>query len=341
MGTAYLRYKKTALQLSKAAAISPQCITKLHPDAEYHVAVLRGAPQLLCAERHLRQKYCTNRDIKYWSTYFLLKSITGSGVIQDWRQQRCFILSYVQMAESTFYRQLATLQELKLLTVDDNYNIHLASYKDAAAIMGLYYEGLIHIPYNPLKHAAKQIFQYFLRAEDIRHNQHRQLDALIYYLYNNPPLRYTITLALVKMGAVEARLLKDKHYLQERLLALQKAVFRHGSDILETVFSLRADVNRGVRCIQRQHDYKSKSSVSYMKRKLFNLKLCSVKKESVESKCKVRIYVPDEASPGKQRDGYKWLRKKLATLWVLTDQINVSYELSTVGKRFAVKKKAA
>ena len=328
--------------MAKVRTIRPQCITELHPDEVYKVPVLKGAPQLLVSERHLRNVYHTNRDIKYWSVYFLLKAMTTSGDIQDWRGQRKLILDFLQIgAESTFYRYLNKLQEMRLLTVDDCYNIRLVSYKDAADIMGLYYEGLIHIPYNPYKNAGKQIFQYFLRAEEIRQNQCKQLDALVYHLDNNPPLRNILLMLLVKAGADQQRMLKEKKYFQERLLELQKASFRHGSDILRELFEHRADINRGVRGIQGHHDYKHQTSVSYLKRRLFDLKLVSVKKISIESKCRARIYVPDSQAPGGKRDGYKWLQRKLATAWVLTDQISVNYELLPERTKPVLVKKAA
>lgn len=318
-----------------------QCITELHPDAVYNVPVLAGAPKWLVSERYLRNKYHTNRDIKYWSTYFLLKALTTSGDIQNWRSQRQLILSFLQMSEAIFYSHLRVLKERKLLTVDDAYNIQLVSYQTAADIMGLYYDGLIHIPYNPIKNEGKQIFQHFLRVEEIRHNQHRQLDALVFHLDKNLPLRNIVLQALVNVGADLQRLLKDKHYLQERLLKLQQEAFRHGSNILTEIFAVRADVNRGVRCIKEYHNYISKTSVSYLKRRLFNLKLITVQKICIQSKCKARFYIHDPANQERRKDGYKWIERKKDTAWFLTDQININYEPLPASTRFALQKKAA
>lgn len=326
--------------MSKVATIQ-QCIREIHPEAVYSIPVLKGAPQFLVSERQLRNKYCTNREIKYWSTFFLLKALTTSGDIQDWRNQRSLVLMFLQMSESVFYRHLQALQDKGLLTVDDDCNIHLESNKKAAEIMGLFYDGLIYIPYNPIKNAGKQIFQYFLRVEEIRQNQQRQLDALIFHLDNNPPVRNIVLQALFKMGADEQRLLKDKNYLQERLLKLQETAFRHGSEILDVIFTFRADVNRGVRGIQGHHDYISKTSVSYLKQRLNRLKLANVKKVRVESKSRCRFYVPDQQAPGGRRDGYKWIGRIKDTVWFLTDQITPVYELLTTKERLNVRKKTA
>lgn len=326
--------------MSRGATIQ-QCIRELRTDETYNVPVLKGAPQALCSERHLRTKYHTNREIKYWSTYFLLKALTTSGDIQDWRGQRSLILTFLQLSESVFYRHLNVLQEKGLLTVDEDFNIRLTNYKEAAAIIGLFFDGLIHVPYNPFKNAGKQIFQYFLRVEEIRHNQCKQLDALVYHLDKNPPLRNLLLLHLVHMGADQQRLHKDRKYLQERLLELQKVAFRHGSDILRELFEYRADINRGIRGIQGHHDYISKTSVSYLKRRLHELKLVQVQKVCVESKVRSRVYVPDPTATGGQREGYKWIPRIKDTAWFLTDQINPVYELLTAAQRYGVQKKTA
>lgn len=325
--------------MSKVVHIS-QCIKEIDPGKIYNVPVLLGAVEILVAERYLRNKYQTNRDIKYWSTYFLLKALTTSGKIENWRAQRPLLFAWLQMNENTFYSHLRALKEKGLLTVDKQFNITLVSYKDAAGILDIIYGGTATVPYNPIKNAGNQIFQYIIRAEEIVAAKDRQLNALMYYLDQNPPLRNDLITLMRHHGANEERLLNDVLYFQERLLKLQMQLFRHGSEILEYVFSRRADINRGVRAIQKAHCYVSHRSVSYLKRRMKELKLIEVQKICVESKKRCRIYVP---APGekKSRDGYKWIAGSGKTAWFLTDQIIVNYEKDEKNPERVRKKEAA
>ena len=56
------------------------------------VQILRGEPAALVSLRHLRTTYETNRDIKYWATWFLLKALTTTSYIQHWTSQNHYYL---------------------------------------------------------------------------------------------------------------------------------------------------------------------------------------------------------------------------------------------------------
>jgi DNA-binding transcriptional ArsR family regulator len=327
--------------VGRVVTIRPQCITALTPAANYNVHILDGACEFLVAERQLRNTYETNREVKYWATYFLLKAITTSGDIQNWRSQRQLILPFLQMNEPTLYSHLKALKQRGLLTIDRQFNIHLASFRRAAEILEIPYAGTVAIPYNPFRHEGKQVFQYFLRAEEFRYQQDRQLSALTYHLDKNPLLRNDLLLLLTRRGANQQRLLKDAKYLQERLLDMQMQSFKHGSEILEYVFTLRADINRSIDRIKKNHAYRSARSVSYLKQRMIALKVIKVEKVCVESKVRSRIYVPDPKARKGLRDGYKWIDPKKETAWFLTDQIKITYE--PIHKRFRqdLEKKAA
>jgi hypothetical protein len=288
-----------------------------------YVPVLIGAVEELVSQRELRNKYETNRSIKTWSAWFLLKSLTTSGKIQRWRKQTTYLLKWLQMSERSFYRRLDEMIDLKIVTLEDD-DIILVSYRDAAKILDIPYSGLLNIPYNPENHGGKQIFQYFLRVEEFRYQQERQLSALLYHLDKNPLLKNDLHLLLVKYGADGQQLQRDACYFQERLLKLQMLLFKEGSDILQYILTHRADINRSVSRIQKNHAYKAKQSVSYLKACMIKLKLILVEKKCVHSKDRSRIYIPEGP---KKRDGYKWINKTKETAWFLTDQIRFMYEL--------------
>ncbi|RTL56261.1 MAG: hypothetical protein EKK37_17460 [Sphingobacteriales bacterium] len=303
------------------------------------VAILTGAPQELVTHRELRYEYHTNRSIKAWSVYFLLKSLTTSGKIQNWNRQIPRLTYWCQCNEKTLRSRLNELIRLKLIELTGiRGDIVLTSFKKAADILGIQYTGTYNINYNPTTHNGNQIFQYLLRGEEIRHNQQTQLEALRYKLDKNPSLKNNLHLMLKQQGADDRKLSNDIAYFQAQLLILQKRLFKEGSELLSYVMELRADINRSCCGIKQQHNYLSAQSVSYMKKRLRNLKLCNIQSVIIESATRSRLYVPDGLD--KKRDGYKWLGKKKATAWRLCDQVTFLYESNLQPKQRETRKAA-
>lgn len=319
-------------------------IVKHIDDYPAFVPILNGAPQALVAHRELRGQYVTkggegyqtNRSIKTWSTYFLLKALTTSSLICDWTKQKKYILEWCQCNENTFRRHLSELKSLNLCQVFKNRSIQLVSYEKAAEILDIPFSGTTKIKYSPYDTQGKQVFRFFITAEEFRSEQTKQLEALTYWLNKNLSLKNELHLMLLKFGADDKQLRKPEYY-QQRLLALQMQLFKEGSDILSYVFSRRADINRSVNLIKEHHTYKSKQSVSYLQRRMAKHKVINVQKICVESKVRSRLYIPDGLD--KRRDGYKWLDKKGVTAWFLTCQISFNYELQH-SPRLAAKRAA-
>ena len=302
------------------------------------VAVLHGAPQELCSHRELRHKYQTNRSIKTWATFFMLKSLTPSGYLKNWQAQKQDLLAFCKMNDGTFRARLAEMQKLNLLTIEGKNNLALTSYKKAASILGIEYQGTYKIFYDTTLKGT-QVFQYILRAEEVRSNQNLQLEALRYNADKNPLLLATLTPLLARQGCNMQKLQTCKHYFQEQLLLLQQQAFREGSAIVSIIHQLRADINRSVQKIKEHHQYKSAQSVSYMKRRMHELAIMTITKKFIVSKERTRLYVPD-GTPHK-RDGYKWLPHQQATAWVLTDQLQHLYKTEQHAKKTASQSKAA
>lgn len=327
--------------MAKVLPISSPPITKVH-NTNYQVKVFLYSPSDLSSCRELRNKYQTNREIKLWSIYFLLKRIApGSSQIQKWRSQREVILPFLQIGEKQFYWYLSQLSKKGLATVDKKHNINLVSYNKAAEIQGYLAAHTYNIPYNPLKKDVKQEFQYLLRAEELRENQDTQLNALTYNLDKNPILKNDLHLLLIQHGADGHQLCNNEWYMQQRLLLLQMQLFKEGSNILQHVFTHRADINRSVTGTKKAHNYKSIQSVTYLKRKLEKQGIIHIEKKKAVSKTRSRIYVPDATAKKGKRDGYKYNRMLNYTVWFLTDQIQFMYEIYAPHKMLVQQKKAA
>lgn len=301
-----------------------------------YASIIVGAPEALVSRRELINTYQVNREIKYWATWFLLKMIAGgSGLVQNWLQQKEHILPYLQMNENTLRHQLKQLEKMGLLIIEKHYRgFRLVSYAEAARILGIQYEGTYAVQYNHhVKYlkpngrrvAAKQSFQYLLRAEEFQRAKERQLNAIMRKWDENPQFFNNLCYLLVRYGADMRKLADDPHYFQERLLQLQIALFKEGSDILQTTYDIvRADINRGVHKIRDHHGYKASQSASYLKKKMWRLGLVEVRKLVVKSPSRCRMYFPDPET-GEEREGYKWLRKEKITALFLTDQVTPLY----------------
>jgi len=305
------------------------------------VPVLTGAPEVLVAMREIRGRhvtagkaYETNRHIKYWSTFFLLKALSSTSYIQYWIQQKKHLLHWLQLNENTFRRHLAWMKENGLAEINKiNYSIRLCSYEAAAAILGIEYTGTFQVEFSPDKCKGKQTFQYLLRVEEFEHHKNRQLAALMFKIDNNPSLKNDLLHHLVQLGADYLRMQSDPAYYAGRLLQLQIKLFRQGSDIFQYIMSLRADVNRGAKLIKQHHRYRSCQSVAYMKRKLASLGLARVWKLVIESEARMRFQIPAQKDTPLRlirkdgtQDGYKWVREGRKTMWRLTDQVSRQYQ---------------
>jgi hypothetical protein len=306
--------------MNKLVELYP-CIRSVE-DKAYTVRILNGIEDYAVAEREIVNVYQVNRTIKHISDYHLLKAISpGVGIIHDWRKQIELLCTFLGIGKSTLYNRLNKLVDLKLATVDDN--IKLVGFKEAAAIFNIPYQGLQTIQYNPLKNAGKQDFQYILRGAEVHNNQEDQLDALVYKLGKNLSVKNILFVELAKQGADMQRLHKDPHYLAQQLLQLYTRSFKEGTEICSYIIEYRADLNRGVKGIQKNHCYKSAQSVSYMKRRMSELGVVTIEKKRVESKERSRLYIPDGE---KRRDGYKYNSITKRTVWFLCDQICFKYE---------------
>lgn len=290
------------------------------------VKILVGCPVVLVGKRQMVGKYETNNEIKYWATWHLLKSLTGSGCIKEWLRQKEILLHWLRMSEGTFRRQLSWLVEHRLVTVDKSTrSIRLVSYTTAAELLGIEYQGVYSINYNHNKCYGKQNFQFILITEEFKHHQRRQASAIMRKLDENPKYREDLIILLQKEGCDLNRLQTDPYYFIERLLQLQIRYFKEGSAITAYVFTLRADTNRGVKKIQQHHGYKSAQSVSYLKRRMSHCGVIQVNKICTVSNSRNRLFIPDLENGG-TREGHKWLKAKKRTALFLCDQVTATYK---------------
>lgn len=284
----------------------------------HNVPIINGCSVILVQKRSLRKVYSTNREIKLWATYFLLKAISTSGHIHHWIKQWEELSHYLQCNEGTFRTRLAELKRLKLLDIIPGHTIRLCSYQKAASVLGIEYNGTTSVTYNQdIK--GSNIFSYIICADEIVNNQQAQLNALVKSIDKNPLLYDCIEFQLIQRGCNPLRLRRDSNYFQKELLMLQLISFSEGSPIMDLLLQRRADINRGVNRLALDYGFKSIRSVIYLKRRLIKLGIIEVEKIKVVSPERSRRYIP--ADGDRRKDGYMYLRSSKETMWQLCDQV--------------------
>ena len=331
----------------------------------FDVAVLRGAAEELVQLREQcgnyvgntgfikRKKYSekynknrrkdgyqTNKAIRYWSTWFLLKSTNKSGLIKNWIHQKEFLLPFCKVTETTFRSHLKELIRLKLIFISSDYSITLTSYEKAASILGIDYNGTYTIKYDT-HHENKQAFQYLLRAEEMRNNQQMQLDALCFKADKNPLIKEWLMPIFAKDGYSSVQLEKDPKLFQALLFKLQQQAFVHGSEIYDIIHALRADVNRGVNKIKDDHNYLSAQSASYLKSVMIKQAIIEVEQKFLVSHHRCRLYVPKADSEQYGKEAYKYLPHQKKTGWRVTDQVKILSTSTNKKEKIAKKQHAA
>ena len=289
----------------------------------YNVPVLVGAAEHLVTLREKLNAYNTNPQLKYWASWFLLKSISTSSKIDNWVAQRDFLKQYLRLSDGTLRKQIGELARMGVITKEADGALTLASYKQAAQVMDIPYRGTTIIQYKPHTYGNEtQVFRYFLVALEVKSNQLRQLEELNRKFQKNLSGNTTdLLLALNDIGADIKQVYRDPQYLQQQLLKLQKRVFRDKSGLANVAFSLRADLNRSCSTLADAHGYAHGQSASFIKKKLQILGAAKVTKCMVHSKERTRLYIP--LGDGQRKDGYKWVKGRKNTAWVLCDQVDV------------------
>lgn len=291
-----------------------------------NVKLPRGAVEALVCSREMRNSYETNRAIKTWSAFFVLKSLTTSGKLGDWQEQSEHLEAVLQCNHNTLRQRLGEMKALKLIKFTDSTNrkknIHFASWQTIANILNISEDATFEeIEYCPAAQRGCQVFAHLMRVREIQNAQATQLNGLMYHMNKNPLLKEALN---VEIDREFGTLPKNGVEFQQHLLNLQKRSFKEGSATYDIIHLRRADINRSVYTIQIHHAYKGLASVSYMKNKLKTLGLVTITHCVIESKERNRLHY-DAGVQGVGRlgrkDAYKYNKKSKSTLMVLCDDI--------------------
>lgn len=268
------------------------------------------AKQIVC-ERELRTKYQTNRLVRVYGFYLALKTVTTANKIQGYNQQISELCNYTKTSRASFYNYLNKAEALKLLT-RKNGDLFLASWEQIFAEHGLSQKSFITFNYD-LQNKL-QTPEYLIAAAEIQENQNAQIYAICKKIDNNPLLKF-------RMNIHEDANLQTIHRLQQE----QKISFLHGipsgSEIgYDLLHSLNVDFQRSWRKLRVDFGYKSKLSVTYLKRQLQIRGIAQVSHRILTSKLKNRKWKLNEAGK-KSEQLTKYDGQNHETIWRQPDLI--------------------
>lgn len=277
-----------------------------------------GIASNLIRSRYIVNKYLVNGACKLYGTYCVLKSITTTGIVQNYRSQLTLLLNKLQLSRNSLESQIKQLQQLKLLQVTGS-NIVLTSWENSCRIFDFEFEGLMHIEVPEKKLATKFIF-YNL---DIAENQDKQKSAIARKFNANPGLLIDIKNAMVQLDPKYSLDKLSKLTWTEFLKVLfhfQLQSYQTGTKALKLLHCYRANINRTAYNMACSWKMKGSRSVAYVKTKLSELGLASIVKiEPVSSPALVRARSINK----NYADNFDKSTK--LPVWHVSDQINLNF----------------
>jgi len=242
--------------------------------------------------RKLRNAYQTNRIFKPIATFFLLKSVTPSSVIQQYTQQLSELLQYLRIGKTTFYSHVRELESLGLCKRVGG-ALRLCSYDKMCELFELTeVSNVTRITYDHTKHRF-----YELMYASLLHNKQVECDTQVRAKIDRIPEFKEV---LQELGPDVRRALLDK----------QISDFKNGTQSFEYEI-INADVQITARSIHKQFGFKSYKSVAYLKARLKAASIATVEK---------REYVSEHRSR-KRHQYVAYLTASKSTLWRLPDEI--------------------
>lgn len=261
----------------------------------------------------------TNPFLKGITVWLVLKAITDSGRIHDYRKQLHEIAELCKISVRTLETRLAWLKKEELIRLDGKalvmrpfhklrqYNIDITERTDTiiydSSKKTTLAEVLVTIALGKLK--EKWNFMYNKK------------------LSQNPNALAEVRNHLVEFGADRKRLDQDPEYLRERHLALLINTYK-SEESGQSSFSLlhehieaNPDLNARQDTLAYKLGYAAAMSFCHLKFKLIKNGLIKVAKEHVRSEYRAR---KDE-----NIFHHRWLRKSKQTIWFRPDQITINY----------------
>jgi hypothetical protein len=249
--------------------------------AQHIIKVPKEMLTALLAQRNLVNKYEKHNLLKSYSYFFLLKSLTNSGTIHNFSDQKPTLRKFFKVERNTFNTIIAKLCELELIKIDGNDDLQLCAWSIAAEKLNCdFTKNYFEVNYST---NDKQTLYYLLFALDIAANQHKQANAIQKKLGLNSSNLEALCNSLSELSGIAAHEIKKFRFaqFQKLLMEWQKKTFTIRTTHFSVLHSLRVDTNRSLKSLRNDWSVKDFRTVTYIKRQLEKLKIVSNEKAEI------------------------------------------------------------
>jgi hypothetical protein len=277
---------------------------------------------LACSQRFIVNRYETNHTIKIIGNYCLLKTLSTTGVVHISSNKKN-LLSLLKLTRNSLAPALERMKIIGLIKIEDD-KIILCGWKKAVEIFEYTFdEKFIEIDYNELD--LKKKIDFYIYSCEIAISQQKQREALQKILTANPVIKKDV--ANIISGFNKQPLDDIMNWSNQQFIAtwfrLQRFLFKTGTEVLESVWAYRADVNRTINSIRQSWSMKSFKSVTYTKRKLNKAGVIVIEKiGTLLSTGNFRIR---QAS---KKYSNNFIKHESTHTWNLPDQLHVNFNYS-------------
>lgn len=266
------------------------------------------AGEILCM-REKRNSYETNRTLKNFTSFLILKAASTYGVYNNYRKQIGYIATLCQCSKQTMFKRLAWMESETLLQFEGG-NIRLNGWKHVATKYGVSLKQFKTIHCDTSIH--KNLHLHFFAAE-IEENKKRQAYMIERKLNKNSALKNAVQNVCIQFGADKAKI-ENFAYLHKYMQTIFTTSFIAKPDIHNLLINVRPDCNRSVKTLAAAWEFKSPQSVSYYKAKLAAEKIASIDKgKRITSQTRAR----NEAAH------VIWNKSRKQTVLCLVDHIEI------------------
>ena len=209
--------------------------------------------------------YRTNREIKILDTFFILKALTTTGKIKNYKTRKDELSKACKISWSTFQSRIKELETKELISIQ-NKSIVCTGWRK---LIDLYdfdpkYEYVVKYDED---NKAQKLYFHFMDVE-IEDNCRSQKEQFLKKFADNPHRDFLLQRLVATAVATEQQLINDEALLRKALGMLQRERFVNGTNRNDQIFSLNPFVGRSVATLRIDYGFKSNRSVTYTRRKI-------------------------------------------------------------------------
>lgn len=250
--------------------------------------------------RKQKNKYEINVLTKPVAFYYLLKTLTTSGIIQNYFEQINEICALCDITKPTFYKRLKECKKLNLLSYSRKTGtITLVSYYKLAETFDYTSTNLVTVEFKP----SEQKLHHVLEALYLQLAEQARALAFEKRIKSNPELRKELDKYITT---------DEKGNYATALKALQIEAFKQGHEKYTEIFLLNPFTTCNSKTMCLMFNFKSEQSIAYLKSKLQRNKLLTVRPQTTISQTNQRI----------KHAFIKWDNENKRTIWVRPDQLD-------------------